>query len=197
VKTQASPEPEMPSKKSAKSSEPVGGIRMAKASKLFDEALKDKKEGNLVSARMNMKLALTFDPTNELYQQAFDDLAKGAGANAIPSKMKSRARELYDAATRAEEQGNVDEAIDLLEKALGESKEPAYYNRLGVLLAMKKKEFGRAQELIETALKLTPGNTTYQHNLGKVLSMAATHDVDAQKHGGKKSGLLGFLGRKK
>lgn len=176
---------------------PVDGVRMAKAAKLFEEALKDKAEGNLVSARMNMKLALTFDPSNELYVQAFDELSKGAGANATPSKMKSRARELYDQATRAEELGEVDQAIELLEKALQEAKEAMYYNRLGVLLAMKKKQFLRAQELIETALKIAPGNQTYQHNLGKVLSMAAAYEVDDRHSGGKKGGILGFLGRKK
>jgi hypothetical protein len=177
--------------------QPVDGVRMAKAAKLFEEALKDKAEGNLVSARMNMKLALTFDPSNELYLQAFDELSKGAGANAVPSKMRSRGRELYDQATRAEEMGEVDQAIELLEKALGEAKEAIYYNRLGVMLAMKKKQFIRAQELIETALKIAPGNQTYQHNLGKILSMAAAHEVDDRHSGQKKGGILGFLGRKK
>jgi Flp pilus assembly protein TadD len=90
------------------------------------------------------------------------------------------------------------DAVELLERALSESKEPAFYNRLGVILAMKKREFGRAQELIGTALKLAPGNATYQHNLGKVLSMAAAHDVESRNAGAsKKGGLLGFLGRKK
>src|SRR5688572_24474125 len=112
--------------------------------------------------------------------------------------MQPRARQLYAQATRAEELGDVDEAIDLLEKAIVESKEAAFYNRLGVILAMKKKEFLRAQELIEQALKLAPGNSTYQHNLGKVLSMAATHDVDLRNAGPvKKGGILGLLGRKK
>ncbi|MCK6551932.1 hypothetical protein L6R52_39225, partial [Myxococcota bacterium] len=186
--------------------EGVDVVRMAKAQKLFDQALKDKADGNVVSARMNMKLALTFDPTNELYQQAFDELSKGGagaggggvapGGGPAPSP-RSRAREHYDQATRAEETGNVDEAIALLEKALAESKEAAFLNRLGVILAMKKKEFARAQALIENAIELAPGNATYQHNLRKVLSMAAAHDVDARNSSGKKAGLLGFLGRKK
>lgn len=172
-------------------------IRIAKAKKLFEEALKDRGEGNVLSARMNMKLALTFDPGNEIYAEAFDELSKMPAANSGPST-KSRARELYDLATQREEAGEVDEAIDLLEKAISESKEPAFYNRLGVILAMKKRDYDRAQEMIQIALQLAPGNATYQHNQGKILSMAAAQEVESRSHGAsKKGGLLGFLGRKK
>ena len=64
---------------------------------------------------------------------------------------------------------------------------------------MKKNEFVRAQELIETALVLSPGNSTYQHNLSKVLQRAAAHDVKNQSAPPKKKdGLLGsLLGRRK
>jgi tetratricopeptide (TPR) repeat protein len=187
-------------KKEQKPAAPVDGVRMAKAQKLFDEALKDRAEGNLLSAKMNMKLALTFDPGNEMIQKAFDDLNKSpGGANLSPAATKSRARELYDQATERENAGDVDEAIALLEKALHESKEPAFYNRLGVMLAMKKRDFVRAQQLIETAISMAPSNTTYQHNLGKVLSMAAVSANQAAKNAGQKKGggILGFLGRKK
>jgi hypothetical protein len=177
----------------------IDGARMLKAQKLFDEALKEKAEGNLLSARMNMKLALTFDPSNELYQKAFDELNKGGALqNMSLSASRMRARELYDMATQKEEMGDVDEAIALLERAMHESKEPAFYNRLGVLMAVKKKDFTRAQQLIETAISMAPSNTTYQHNLGKVLSMAAAADFQARNsNSAKKGGLLGFLGRKK
>jgi hypothetical protein len=178
------------------------GARMLKAQKLYEEALKDKAEGNLLSARMNMKLALTFDPQNSLYEEAFEELQKmGNVGNASTTNMKNRARELYDLATQKEEIGDVDEAIALLEKAIKEAKEPAFYNRLGVILATKKHEFARAQQLIELAIDMAPNNTTYQHNLGKVLSMAATRDMSARNSGppsgGKKAGILGLLGRKK
>lgn len=176
---------------------PVDSARMVKAQKLFDQALTDKAAGNLVSARMNMKLALTFDPTNNLYQQAFDDLSKNP--DAVPGgtpQGRSRARELYDQATEAENHGNVDKAIELLEKALSESRQAPFYNRLGVILATKRGEYQRAQELIEKALELAPGNSLYEKNLSKVLSKAAAADV-SNRGGEKKGGLLGFLGRRK
>jgi tetratricopeptide (TPR) repeat protein len=169
---------------------------MSKAAKLFDEALRDRRDGNLVSARMNMKLALTFDPSNPLYQQSFEELSRVAPSG----NSTSRAREFYDAATVAEREGRIDEAIDFLERALKESKEPAVYNRLGVLLAMKKGEYVRAQQLVETALALSPGNATYDHNLGKILQMAAVsaHGKDKEDKKAGNSGVLSKLfGKKK
>lgn len=183
--------------KARRTGPPPDGVQMAKAAKLFEEATKERAEGNLVSARMNMKLAMTFDASNVLYQQAYEELLKMAPPG-TPSA-SSRARDLYDKASAAERLSRFDEAIELLEKALEEHKDAAVYNRLGVLLAMKKNEFVRAQELIETALVLSPGNTTYQHNLSKVLQRAAAHDVKNQSAPPKKKdGLLGsLLGRRK
>ncbi len=188
-----------PREKPLKNAEPVDNARMLKAQKLFEQALKDKADGNLVSARMNMKLALTFDPSNPLYNQAFQDLSKNPDAKpkGIGSGALEKARELYNAATEAENGGNVDRAIELLERAIEESKQAAFYNRLGVILAMKKHSFVRAQELIERAIELAPGNTAYEKNLQKILSMAATISVNKDQSGGKKGGILGFLGRKK
>lgn len=169
---------------------------MAKASKLFEEALRDKAEGNMVSARMNMKLALTFDPTNPLYVEAYEDLAKSVPTGKTTA---SRAKDLHDKATDAERSGRIEEAIQLLERGIEEMRDPSFHNRLGVLLATKKREYSRAQRLVETALEISPGNATYQHNLGKVLQMAAAQDVSGRESGDKKKGggLLDFLGRKK
>ena len=174
---------------------------MLKAQKLFDQALKDKSEGNLVSARMNMKLAMTFDSTNELYAQSFDELSKNPDAQVKTTgpTAKSRAREFYDAATEAETCGDIDRAVGLLEQAIANSKQAPFLNRLGVLLAMKKREFTRAQQLVEQAIQLAPGNGAYEKNLQKIVSMAATSDM--RKHDEEKDakkGLLGgLLGRRK
>lgn len=197
VEPRAEPAPKVDPTKARRTGPAPDGVQMAKAAKLFEEATKERAEGNLVSARMNMKLAMTFDPSNVLYQQAYDELLKMAPPG-TPSA-SSRARDLYDKASAAERLSRFDEAIELLEKALEEHKDAAVYNRLGVLLAMKKNEFVRAQELIETALVLSPGNSTYQHNLSKVLQRAAAHDVKNQSAPPKKKdGLLGsLLGRRK
>ncbi|MCC7387044.1 MAG: hypothetical protein IT384_34745 [Deltaproteobacteria bacterium] len=190
------PPPKPAPAKAAAAQAPVDVGRMAKASKLFEEALRDKAEGNMVSARMNMKLALTFDPTNPLYVEAYEDLAKSVPTGKTTA---SRAKDLHDKATDAERSGRIEEAIQLLERGIEEMRDPSFHNRLGVLLATKKREYSRAQRLVETALEISPGNATYQHNLGKVLQMAAAQDVSGRESGDKKKGggLLDFLGRKK
>jgi hypothetical protein len=70
-------------------------------------------------------------------------------------------------------------------------------NRLGVILAMKKREFARAQQLVEQAIELAPDNAAYEKNLQKILSMAATSDLKKGEDKGDKKGLLGLLGRRK
>jgi tetratricopeptide (TPR) repeat protein len=90
--------------------------------------------------------------------------------------------------------GNIDKAIELLEKALSLSKEAGIYNRLGVILAMRKKEYARGQELIEKAIELAPKNETYQHNLSKVLARAASAEVGGGGGGGRKNSTSGKKG---
>lgn len=181
------------------SADPVDVVRAQKAARLFEQALKDQSAGNLVSARMNMKLALTFDPSNDLYLTAFEELSKNPATKARSmSAVRSQARELYDQATEAERYGNVDRAIELLERAIQQSRRAPFLNRLGVILAMKKRRYAEAQALIEEAIELVPTNPTYERNLQKVLSMAAAREVHAASNSGKRSGLLrGLLGRRK
>lgn len=170
----------------------------SKAAKLFDQAVADRDAGNLVSARMNVKLALTFDPGNRQYANAFEEMSKEAGPQSYgnrPSAGQLKARELYDAATVAENEGDYDLAIEQLERALKMSpKQAAFQNRLGVILAMRKHEFVRAQKLIEEALEISPGNSTYERNLQKILSMAATYGMRNDKKPKRK--FLGMFGRK-
>ncbi|MBI2378046.1 MAG: hypothetical protein HYV07_28855 [Deltaproteobacteria bacterium] len=201
----AAPPPRAPSKKAAaraksrieskrKRNTSVDPARMSKAQKLYNAALEERAAGNLVSAKMNFKLAMTFDPTNALYKNAFEAIS---GSLQSAGERNSKSRTLYDRATQAERLGHADEAIDLLEQALLESKDPAVMNRLGVLLAMKRHEYKRARELIQDAIRLSPGNQIYDNNLKKVLARAAARS-DAERQGGKKKGFLGgLLGRKK
>ena len=51
-------------------------------------------------------------------------------------------------------------------------------NRLGVVVATKKRQFVRAQELLQRAIELAPQNPVYTHNLSKILGLAASRDVE-------------------
>ncbi|MEO1231620.1 MAG: tetratricopeptide repeat protein [Myxococcota bacterium] len=162
----------------------------AKAAKLFEVALDDQRQGNFVSARMNIKLALTFDPDNQTYLEALNGPAPEP-----PAPARDEARELYDAATEAEKRGDYDGAISLIEKALALTKQAAFYNRLGVLYAMRKLEYERAQRFIERAIEMSPRNDIYQRNLQKILAMAAAESLVNDKEPKRRS-WLGFFRRK-
>jgi tetratricopeptide (TPR) repeat protein len=140
----------------------------ARASKLLKEAWKDEQAGKLSSARVNLKLALSFDPQHAGIQAALNRLTS------IPPQRGrtevSRARQLADRALDAERAGRVDDAIRFLEEAIAAEPrtDASYYNRLGVLLALKRGQFQRGQQLLETALELAPGNLGYEQNLERV-----------------------------
>ncbi len=188
-----------PPKRSRRRSDGVDSVRVLKAEKLFEQAQKDKAEGNLVSARMNVKLALTFDPRNEQYMVEFEKLNRNPKAKPRSiSSLRNEARALYEKATEAERRGDIDRAVQLLESAIAKSRRAPFLNRLGIILAMKKRQFERAQTLLEEAVQLMPSNTTYARNLHKVLAVAAATGPGG---GAKKSPagnlLRGILGRRK
>lgn len=146
-----------------------------RAKKLFEAAIVARNDSDFVSARMNLKLAIAFDPTNLKYQRLFIEL----GDLSSPTKptglrmASHQAQRAYDDGCAAESRDEIDVAIRHFEAALKHSEHPAVLNRLGVLLAMKKKEYLRAQQLVERALELSPDNSVYTHNLTKILTRRA------------------------
>ena len=61
----------------------------------------------------------------------------------------------------------------VLEKGLYLAPNPAaFHNRIGVLLAMRKRDYQRAKEEIQKAIALEPKNPHYSNNLGKVMAKA-------------------------
>jgi Flp pilus assembly protein TadD len=116
---------------------------------------------------MNLKLALAYDKDNaelrklltEIEREEEGPAASGADANAMA---------LFREAGIEEARNNIDRAIELLERALALSKQAELYNRLGVILATRKREVARGRELIMKAIELEPANKTYRHNLEKL-----------------------------
>jgi hypothetical protein len=144
-----------------------------KARQLFDQAVKEHAAGKLGAARMNVKLATIYDPTAGDYQRVLDewedkprDLAPGRAGR--PEYV-----ELYDRAQELEDDGDVDGALDALERGMRLAPNAAaFHNRIGVILAMRKREFDRAAAEIERAISLEPDNAHYRNNLGKVIARA-------------------------
>lgn len=157
---------------------PLARPRPEQAEALLQAALQDRQAGNLVSARMNLKLAAAFQPDRETIRRLFDELAR-EGEAPPPTPRHAAASALYAKATDAEDRGGIDEAIGLLERALKADRDPVILNRLGVLLATRKRDLARAQTLLEEAVQEAPQNPAYMHNLSKVL--VRTVDVDAPR----------------
>jgi Flp pilus assembly protein TadD len=81
--------------------------------------------------------------------------------------------ELYEHAQELEDDGDVDGALSALERGMRLAPNAAaFHNRIGVILAMRKREFDRAAAEIERAISLEPDNAHYRNNLGKVMARA-------------------------
>ncbi|MCK6551655.1 hypothetical protein L6R52_37830, partial [Myxococcota bacterium] len=166
--------------------------------KLITQAAHDLGRGDSGLAETSLKLALTFDPGHAVIRALLAEVVRLAPKDRrAPERISARERVL-DQVTEREARGDVDGAIEVLDRALRTRKDAALYNRLGVLVATKKGDVARGRELLEKALELAPNNETYQHNLSKVLARAAT--LDLAKRGtsrvGGSEGLLGLFKKK-
>jgi tetratricopeptide (TPR) repeat protein len=142
-----------------------------KARRLFDDALQDFRAGRVGAARMNAKLATIYDPANEEYRVALEQWGKDADGGAAGNPSQPKYALLYEEAQELEQSGDSDGAIAILER--GAELHPdiaAIHNRLGVLLALTRKEYDRAASSIQRAIELDPENLHYKSNLGKILS---------------------------
>jgi tetratricopeptide (TPR) repeat protein len=150
-------------------------VRSSKAEKIFQQALEDITAGNLISARTNIKLALTFDPGNERYKEKLAQVEEEAGPNLgsqdleeIP-KGTQFANQFYEKAIDQENQGNFDEAIRLLEKAIRADAQGVYYHRLGNILAFHKGQLKEGRNMVDKAIQRSPRNKNYQKTLSRIL----------------------------
>jgi tetratricopeptide (TPR) repeat protein len=195
-------EPEA-AKSEAKKLEPAPADLETRAKKLWDQAQLERSRGDLVAAHRNLKLALTFAPTSYALKRLLTDVARELPRDRKSPAKFSQNQSLADRAAEKEKDGDIDGAIELLERALrSPSKDAAVYNRLGVILAIRKKDYVRGREMVERALELSPDNAVYANNLSKILTVAATADLmkgrggsAGDKKGG--GGLLGLFGKKK
>jgi tetratricopeptide (TPR) repeat protein len=143
-----------------------------KARNLFDQALKEHAAGKHGAARMNVKLATIYDPLTPEYQRVLDEWEdKPRGSPGAPKRPEYV--DLYEQAQELEDQGDIDGAITALERGIAMAPNAAaFHNRIGVILAMRKREFERAAAEIQRAIALEPDNAHYRNNLGKVLARA-------------------------
>ena len=151
-----------------------------KARNLMEQAQKDYSIGRIGAARMNAKLATIYDPDNVEHRrilEAWDDKPKGSPATAS-SMSRPEYVQLYEQAQDLEDEGDVDGALEVLFRGVRLAPNPAaFHNRIGVILAMRKREFDRAASEIQKAISLEPDNPHYRSNLGKVMQKATKRKV--------------------
>jgi tetratricopeptide (TPR) repeat protein len=169
----------------------------AKANKLYEAAMADYEAGRHVSALMNIKLAIAFDGEDERFQKAFRRFSQEAARNtSAATEVSGSAQPLFERGCQAESAGDIDRAIALFTQALAENEDAAVLNRLGVILAMRKGYFNKAQRLLQKAVQLEPHNTSYQHNLEKVKAAALRGDAPSERsRSGSAAAPRGLLGR--
>ncbi len=166
-----------------------------KARKLFDEAVKEAESGRLGAARMNAKLASIYDPDTPRYKEQLLAWENPAAPARPPTMQTAQAmssssrpsddsqieiKALYDEAQRYEDDGDIDEALDVLEQ--GVSRFPmaaAFHNRIGVILALRKRDYEGAVQAIQRAIDIDPENLHYKSNLGKIVAKMRGARADA------------------
>lgn len=159
-----------------------------KAEKIFDQAIKDHAEGRLSSARMNVKLAVMYDPSVPAYQEFLTELDRvGAGAKS-PNASKPRELLLFEQASEKEGKGDYEGAVKLLMEAIETApRAAALRNRLGVVLSIRLKRHDEALAHLKVAIELEPGNIVYMNNYSKVTAMLDSElEKGPEKHKGKK-----------
>lgn len=147
-----------------------------KARNLMEQAQNDHAIGRIGAARMNAKLATIYDPENENYRRilaAWEDRPKSGAGDSSAMTARPEYVQLYEAAQDLEDDDDIDGALAMLERGLRIAPNAAaFHNRIGVILAMRKREYARAADEIEKAISLEPDNPHYRNNLGKVMAKA-------------------------
>ncbi len=95
-----------------------------------------------------------------------------------------RSESVLERAVAFERSGDTERAIQMLERAISQVREPApLYNRLALILINQRRDFRRAEALLTKATELAPDNKVYQQNLFKVVAMNASTPGEEKKKG--------------
>lgn len=172
---------------------PTFEVRSPKAEKIYQQALEDIEAGNLVSARTNLKLALTFDPGNERYEARLEEVLAeepdmSQDLEDIPKGVQF-ANQYYEKANEAEDQGDYEEAVKQLERAIRADPQGVYYNRLGSILAFQLGKLKEGRKMVDKAIQMSPKNKKYQKTLSRILEKMGIAD-DKRNVTGMLGGLL-------
>jgi hypothetical protein len=160
-----------------------------RASSLFEHCLSDLDSGNIARAYNFLRMAVDADGTNSMYREAM------LGWDALVSSRKCAPDQnsWFAEALQAEQEGRYDKAIELLRLAADRTpNSAALWNRLGVLLATRRKDISGALDALGKAIELEPNNPAYMNNFGKIAALSERPVAGNAKPSGR---LARFFGK--
>ncbi len=158
-----------------------------KAAALHAQCIRELKNGTIERAHQLARQALNAAPDMTLYQDTLSEWPQFVAAHRTPDDVRARAQ-----AVIAEEAGDFDKALTLLQQAVQTNpKNASAWNRLAVLLAMRKNDINGALEAAQKAVELVPDDATYLSNFTKFAALAEKRGGLDQKGRGLWNRLLG------
>ncbi len=140
----------------------------SQAADLYEQCLRDIKNGELARAWQLACMALQASPNEPRYQALIDDWQQVVEEN----KTREDTR-LYAQAVRAESLGDINRAVTLLKSAVAHNPDnAAAWNRLGLNLARNAADLQGAVAALEKATALVPDDAVFRSNLGKAVAAA-------------------------
>ncbi len=145
-------------------SNPVVG-QLEKADQYFQEGMKLYQEEKFVSAANSLQLALTFDPKNEKYRQAFDRVNEKA--------KQVRAEQLWKQGFMHEQLGQLKEALTQFRQALEFWRRHDYLFHTAEVMLQIGDDLNAAAEYCRLASEAAPQKVDYLVTLGKIYESAS------------------------
>jgi hypothetical protein len=203
VSPRAAPEPPSGGAPPALAAVPVGNVpglpsmparprAQGRAAEHYEQCMKDLAAGRVGRAWGYAKMALDADPEDEKLKALLADWNKVVALQSSGGPRPLSPAELLAASQKAEAEGDIDTAVLHMKKLCEIAKgSAAGWNRLGVLLATRQRQFRAGYDAVMRAVELEPGNLTFQSNMMKIL--AKVDDAEDNSDGPKKGGLLGRM----
>jgi curved DNA-binding protein CbpA len=139
--------------------------RKRKAKSFFESGMAAFKKERWLEAAGSVRLAIAFDPVNEIYRSAFADVQRRAH--------EERARTLLKEADGAYQLGDYRDALRLYEEALHyRAFDPELSHKTGWLAWKLGTDLRKAKEYAVAACELAPDNAVYRRTLGHVYKAA-------------------------
>jgi len=138
---------------------------LTKAETYYAEGMKLYTEERFVQAAASLQLALTFDPHNDIYRQAFER---------VNDKAKQvRAEQIWKRGVMADSIGQSREALALYREALEYWRRHDYLARTAELMLSMNEDLNQAAELARLAGEAAPQKVDYLLLLGRIYEQAS------------------------